>query len=322
MAVLIFYAFVGLALTSAVVVVTTRNVVHAAFALMVTLFSVAAFYVFLDADFLAVIQVLVYVGGILVLVLFGVMMTSGSLLVKLRAPVRQLAPAAAVGLVLLGVLLHVSIAESPWDQFVLVEDPDGSAGAAIKAATSGGRSLDAVTTAPVRPRLTIAYMSEEAAGEGPADRLLEQEVGTALINTGIRRMYVVQSRPDALNPTRHVVLVEKRVTSLVRDRADADIGDDELAAVREAVAARPVDGFTPAEVDRPDMLLVTGLDEAGRAALVGEGRLREVTDVRTVVGLGDSVMLGEFLLPFEVVGALLLVALIGAAVVSRKELEA
>ena len=48
----------------------------------------------------------------------------------------------------------------------------------------------------------------------------------------------------------------------------------------------------------------------------------EVTDVRTVVGLGDAVMLGEFLLPFEVVGALLLVALIGAAVVSRKELEA
>ena len=47
----------------------------------------------MDADFLAVIQVLVYVGGILVLVLFGVMMTSGSLLVKLRAPVRQLAPA-------------------------------------------------------------------------------------------------------------------------------------------------------------------------------------------------------------------------------------
>ena len=79
MSLVLFYAFVGLALTSAVIVVSTRNVVHAAFALMVTLFSVAAFYVFLDADFLAVIQLLVYVGGILVLVLFGVMMTSGTL---------------------------------------------------------------------------------------------------------------------------------------------------------------------------------------------------------------------------------------------------
>jgi NADH:ubiquinone oxidoreductase subunit 6 (subunit J) len=70
------------------------------------------------------------------------------------------------------------------------------------------------------------------------------------------------------------------------------------------------------------MLLVTGADEKARVALIGDLGLREVTDVRTVVGLGDSVMLGEFLLPFEVVGALLLVALIGAAVVSRKELEA
>lgn len=320
MAVLVFYAFVGLALTSAVIVVTTRNVVHAAFALMVTLFSVAAFYVFLDADFLAVIQLLVYVGGILVLVLFGVMMTSGSLLVKLRAPVRQLAPAAVLGVVLLAVLLHVSVGESSWDQFALVENPDESAANAIRDADAP--SLRDVATAPVRSRLGIAYTSSAPVGEGPADRLLEQEVATALIRTGIRRMYVVQSRPDALNATRHVVIVEKRVTSLVRDRAEADITDDELTAVRDAVAAREIKGFESPEVTRPDMLLVTGLDEKGRATLFGDLGLREVTDIRTVVGLGDSVMLGEFLLPFEVVGALLLVALIGAAVVSRKELEA
>ncbi|MAF12736.1 hypothetical protein CMK11_19985 [Candidatus Poribacteria bacterium] len=322
MSLVLFYGFVGLALTSALIVVTTRNIVHAAFALMVTLFSVAAFYVFLDADFLAVIQLLVYVGGILVLVLFGVMMTSGSLLVKLRAPVRQLAPAAAIGVVLLGLLLHVSIGESPWDQFVLVENPDGSAAAAIQGSASERPSLASLATASVRPRLSIAYASTRAQGEGPADRLLEQEVATALIGAGIQRMYVVQSRPDTLNPTRHVVLVEKRVTSLVDDHAEADISDEELASVREAVAGRPVDGFAPAEVSRPEMLLVTGADEKARVALIGDLGLREVTDVRTVVGLGDSVMLGEFLLPFEVVGALLLVALIGAAVVSRKELEA
>ena len=40
------------------------------------------------------------------------------------------------------------------------------------------------------------------------------------------------------------------------------------------------------------------------------------------VSLGDAVMMGEFLLPFEVAGIILLVALIGAAVVSRKEIEA
>ena len=62
---------------SALLVVTVRNIVHAAFSLMVTLFGVAGLYVFLQADFLAATQVIVYVGGILVLILFGVMMTSG-----------------------------------------------------------------------------------------------------------------------------------------------------------------------------------------------------------------------------------------------------
>jgi len=319
-AIYVFYGFVVLALTSAVIVVTTRNVVHAAFALMLTLFSVAAFYVFLDADFLAVIQVLVYVGGILVLVLFGVMMTSGSLLVKLRAPVRQLAPAGVLGVVLLAVLLHVSVGESPFDQFTLVEDPDGNMADTI--GSSETPSLRQAVTTPVRTRLAIEYRSLEPLTEGPADRLLEQEVSTALMRTAIRRIYVIQSRPDALNTTRHVVLVEKRVTALVRDVAEADITDEEFAAVRDAVVAREIEGFPSPVVTRPEMLLVTGLDDKGRAALLGDLGALEVTDVRTVVGLGDAVMLGEFLLPFEVVGALLLVALIGAAVVSRKELEA
>jgi len=235
-------------------------------------------------------------------------------------PVRQLAPAGVLGVVLLAVLLHVSVGESPFDQFTLVEDPNGTVADAIEARDTP--SLSKAIATPVRTRLVIAYSSTTPLIEGPADRLLEQEVSTALMRTGIRRMYVVQSRPDALNPTRHVVLVEKRVTALVRDRVEADITDEEFAAVRDAVVAREIEGFPSPVVTRPEMLLVTGLDDKGRAALLGDLGAREVTDVRTVVGLGDAVMLGEFLLPFEVVGALLLVALIGAAVVSRKELEA
>ena len=73
----IFYGFALMTVASALLVVTVRNIVHAAFSLMVTLFGVAGLYVFLQADFLAATQVIVYVGGILVLILFGVMMTSG-----------------------------------------------------------------------------------------------------------------------------------------------------------------------------------------------------------------------------------------------------
>ena len=292
---------------------------HAAFALMVTLVSVSAFYVFLDADFLAAIQLLVYVGGILVLVLFGVMMTSGRLLVKLRAPVRQLAPAAVLGVILLAALLHVAIGESPWEQFVLVDNADGSATTAVGAVQAERSSVRAST---VTPRVEIVYSATEAPREYPADRELETAVAEAIVDTGIQRLYVVQSRPDPLNPARHVVLVEKRVTSLVKERAAAAVSDAELTAIGDAVGARPVDGFLQPSVVRPDMLLVTGVDAKAREELLVTHGLTEVKDVRTVVGLGDSVMLGEFLLPFEIVGALLLVALIGAAVVSRKELEA
>lgn len=59
----------------AFVVAFSRNLVYAAFALLFTLAGVAGLYGFLAADFLAVLQVLVYVGGILVLILFGVVFT-------------------------------------------------------------------------------------------------------------------------------------------------------------------------------------------------------------------------------------------------------
>ncbi|CAI8046888.1 NAD(P)H-quinone oxidoreductase chain 6 [Geodia barretti] len=59
---LVFYLFALLTIGSAVIVVTIKNIVHAAFSLMVTLFSVAGLYVFLQADFLAATQVIVYVG--------------------------------------------------------------------------------------------------------------------------------------------------------------------------------------------------------------------------------------------------------------------
>ena len=70
--------------------VTVRNIVHAAFSLMITLFGVAGLYVFLQADFLAATQVIVYVGGILVLILFGVMMTSGRLQMRIQIERGQL----------------------------------------------------------------------------------------------------------------------------------------------------------------------------------------------------------------------------------------
>ena len=72
------YAFIVLAVVgsaSAVAVVTARNVVHAALYLVVALLSVGGVYLVLGAEFVAWVQILIYVGAIVILFLFGLMLT-------------------------------------------------------------------------------------------------------------------------------------------------------------------------------------------------------------------------------------------------------
>ena len=72
---LIFILLALLTIVPAIWVVFSPNIVHAGFALLFTLLGVAGMYAYLGADFIAITQLMVYVGGVLVLVLFTVMMT-------------------------------------------------------------------------------------------------------------------------------------------------------------------------------------------------------------------------------------------------------
>lgn len=72
---LLFYFFSLIIIGSTLIVVFSKNIVHSAFSLLFTFFGVAAIYVLLNADFLAVVQLIVYIGGIMVLIIFGVMLT-------------------------------------------------------------------------------------------------------------------------------------------------------------------------------------------------------------------------------------------------------
>ena len=71
---ILFYVFGGLALLSAVVVVAQRNPMYSAFALIVTLASLSAVFGLLGSPFIAVLQVIVYAGAIMVLFLFVLML--------------------------------------------------------------------------------------------------------------------------------------------------------------------------------------------------------------------------------------------------------
>ncbi|MBI5450080.1 MAG: NADH-quinone oxidoreductase subunit J [Gammaproteobacteria bacterium] len=71
---IVFYAFSALLVLSATAVITVRNPVHAALFLVLTFFTCAAVWLLLEAEFLAIVLVLVYVGAVMVLFLFVVMM--------------------------------------------------------------------------------------------------------------------------------------------------------------------------------------------------------------------------------------------------------
>ncbi len=71
-----FYGLAALAIVSAFLVITRRNVVHSALALIVTLLSVAGLYLMLYAPFVAGVQIIVYAGGVMVLFLFVIMLVN------------------------------------------------------------------------------------------------------------------------------------------------------------------------------------------------------------------------------------------------------
>jgi NADH-quinone oxidoreductase subunit J len=72
---ILFYAIMILTILSATIVAFSSKIIYSAFALLLTFMGFSGFYIYLSADFLAVIQILIYVGGILILILFGVLMT-------------------------------------------------------------------------------------------------------------------------------------------------------------------------------------------------------------------------------------------------------
>jgi NADH:ubiquinone oxidoreductase subunit 6 (subunit J) len=105
----IFWFLAALTVGSAGVVVFSRSLIRSAFALLFTFVGVAGLYLHMGADFLAAAQLLVYVGGILVLLVFGVMLTHRIQHLDLRSGTTQMAPAAIIAgglFVVLTILAH------------------------------------------------------------------------------------------------------------------------------------------------------------------------------------------------------------------------
>lgn len=103
----VFYIFAAILLFAGTMVITVRNPVHAAMFLVLAFFSSSALWLLLEAEFLAIVLVLVYVGAVMVLFLFVVMMLDINLIPLREGFMRYLPVGIMIALVVIGMMAYV-----------------------------------------------------------------------------------------------------------------------------------------------------------------------------------------------------------------------
>jgi NADH-quinone oxidoreductase subunit J len=110
---LLFLFVAGLILVCSTVVVFSKNIIHSAFSLLGVFAGVAGVYGLLSANFLAAVQILVYVGGVLIIILFAIMLTRGIQEASRSNPSTGLMTACAVGVIVAVLLIAIAVG-FPW----------------------------------------------------------------------------------------------------------------------------------------------------------------------------------------------------------------
>jgi NAD(P)H-quinone oxidoreductase subunit 6 len=110
---IVFFISGIILVASCLMVAFSRNLIYSAFSLLGALVSVAVLFVLLSADFLAVTQILIYMGGILVLILFAIMLTSTIQDVRISNRSIGESPAFLIALVTFVFLMVIAL-RSPW----------------------------------------------------------------------------------------------------------------------------------------------------------------------------------------------------------------
>ncbi len=108
----LFVFFAAIAALSGIGIAITKNVIHAVLLLVVVILSLACLFVLLNAEFLAIVQVLIYAGGVVVLLAFGIMLTRRPSEGKLVTEHGRVVPGLLVVLALIFLLHRVIVTRS------------------------------------------------------------------------------------------------------------------------------------------------------------------------------------------------------------------
>jgi NADH-quinone oxidoreductase subunit J len=115
---LIMVIFLGLSaftLAAGIMVVTVKNIIHSALWLIASFFTVAAMYLLMEAEFIAIVQVLIYVGAISILILFAIMLTRHVTGEGVRQLYKRWWIALLVAAALFGLLIAPTVANYSWN---------------------------------------------------------------------------------------------------------------------------------------------------------------------------------------------------------------
>jgi NADH:ubiquinone oxidoreductase subunit 6 (subunit J) len=285
----VFYVLAAAAVGGAVAVATSRNIVRSAFALLTVLFSVAALYAVMKADFIAAAQVLIYVGGILVLIIFAVMLTHKITDVKLSNDSTPGPAAFCACLCLLFSLVVVVLFTAKWrrDAEPVTVRGDGFEVAMLQYQADGGTGL-ALGGATFEDSVELVVEVKQIPDPS---RIAEQVVITAVPAKGEKK---TKSFPFAGKGSVYRHSFDKL--------AEGEWHWSVHLAGKEKDAKGVETGrewkFPPPSTGKPDFIVYRGVTQTVAMALAG-----------------------PYLLAFEVVSVLLLAALVGAAFLARKEVR-
>jgi NADH-quinone oxidoreductase subunit J len=194
----LFYVLAALTGFCALAVVLTQNIVRAAAWLLFTLGGVSGLFFLLNADFVGATQLLVYVGGTLVLVVFGVMLTAQSPFINMRIGAAEWAIALAVGLILYSVLATCFVIKPP-QAAAQAEMPDSTVlGQALlgESQTAPQAELTGLPPQVHRTRKPMAYLLPF---EIVSVHLLVVLIGAAYLARAKRRRSLLPAAPAAPN---------------------------------------------------------------------------------------------------------------------------
>lgn len=280
---ILFYVLAAIIVISAFLVVTLRNVFHSALFLIITFFVVAGVYLMLRAEFLAAVQVLIYVGAVTILMLFAIMLTYQIQSKSIRQTNEQVIPAAIISALFLALAVFAATRTF------------GNAGPARPNTGSWTASIDARELADKDKQWNWTVTLEDKHGKnyiagGNLMLIAKRDENSSRIDpigdqSGVSG-YLLSPKPDFSSKS-HIYGKDQTIYMKAWSQ---DVSD---AAISEAI-------WTLMSTSDNTQIVTRKLSNNNPESI---GRL----------------LMSRFVLPFEVVSILLLAALIGAIVISRKD---